>query len=490
MFKSLRSRLLLSHTTVIFAALLVIAGAALVIGSLPSVRYVPTLRELDAISQVSRSEILRLVQAGADDERVLQVLQQTAEESGVRVLIARAGDREVIYDSSDSNSWVGVPITGVTLPARLLPTTDENAIAGLFRHPNGSTWLVYSRPFSSRGFGRLFVLYALPEPTRFALFRELGLFSLLSGAGCITFLLAVLLAFGIAAWVARPLSRMAGAAEAIAQGDYDQQLALEGPEEVQRVGSSFNSMAAQVAATRQAQRDFVANVSHDLKTPITSIRGWSQALLDGTAVSQDDRQQAAAVIHNEAERMERMVNQLLDLARIESGQIALHKTPVDLCQIAADVHRSLLLKAQDKGVQLTLETTPVPPISGDADRLMQVFTNLVDNGLTHTPPGGRVHLDVHPHGERAVEVTVQDTGKGIAPHDLPRIFERFYQVDKSRQSQRRRGSGLGLAIVQELIHLHNGRIQARSQVGEGSVFTVRLPVSDEPAASTLVKLEG
>lgn len=483
MFKSLRGRLLLSYAVVIATALLVIIGSAFVVGSLPAVRYVPTLRELDAISRTSRSELLRLLQTRAGDELLLRVLDQTAVDNDVRVLVVRAEDRQIIYDTSD-NEWLGVTVTGVELPPRLLTTIEPNAIAGLFTHPGGSNWLVYSRPISSSGFGRLFILFATPEPTRLVLFRELGLFNifLLSGAGCIAFLLAILLAFGIVSWISQPLRQMATAAEAIAQGEYEQQIPPQGPEEVQRVAHSFNSMAAQVAATRQAQRDFVANVSHDLKTPITSIQGWSQALLDGTAVSPAVQQQAAVVIHSEAERMSRMVRQLLDLARIESGQLALHKTAVDLVQLVSDVQRSFLLRAQEQQIQLTLATTPAPRINGDPDRLTQVFTNLVENAFTHTPAGGRVHLDVHPHGAQGVEVVVQDTGKGIPPADLSRIFERFYQVDKSRAKphaqQRRAGSGLGLAIVNELVTLHNGRLHVHSEVGKGSAFVVHLPVGE------------
>jgi len=490
MLKSLRGRLFFSYTAIIFAVLFVIAFAALVIGSLPSVRYVPTLRELDAISRVSRSEILRLIQLPSGDERLLAVLDQIAEEGDVRVVVARAGDRKVFYDTNN-NEWFGVTIEGVELPDRLLPTTDVNAIAGLFTHPDGSTWLVYSRPISSTGFGRLFVLFAKPEPSRAALFRELGLFNLLTGAGCLAGLLAILLVFAIVSWVSRPLQKLAGATEAIAAGDYDQQLPLEGPEEVQQVARNFNGMVTQVASTRQAQRDFLANVSHDLKTPITSIQGWSQALLDGTAVTPESQKRAAGIIHNEAERMSRMVRQLLDLAKIESGQLELNKEAVDLIQVVKDVQHSLLPKANEKQIHLTVNTEPVPPIFGDVDRLMQIFINLVDNALTHTPDGGRVHLDVHSHGDKAVEVVVQDTGKGIAPEELSRIFERFYQVDKSRaKSSRRSGSGLGLAIVQELVTLHNGRIQARSEVGRGSAFIVRLPVSDSPEASTIVRRSG
>ncbi|MCP5098443.1 MAG: HAMP domain-containing histidine kinase [Chloroflexi bacterium] len=487
MLKSLRSRLLLSFIVVIVTTQVAILVAALIIGSLPAVRYSPVLRELDAISQVSRSELLRLLQSNASNQRMLRVLDETAVENNVRVLVAQASNLEVTYDTNN-NEWVEVIIGGVVLPARLLPSTDENTLAGLFTHPDGSTWLVYSRAISSSGFGSRVVLYVRPEPTRFGLFRDLGLIPLLIGATVVSFILSILLALGIAGWVIRPLQRLAGATEAIAQGDYDQKLSLQGPEEVQRVATSFNSMAAQVAATRQAQRDFVANVSHDLKTPITSIQGWSQALLDGAADSPQAKEHAAGVINSEAERMSRMVRQLLDLAKIESGQIELQKEAVDLMQLVTDVYRNLSIRAREKQIHLTLDVEPIDPILGDPDRLMQVFTNLVDNALSHTPTEGRVHLDVHPHGEKAVEVVVQDTGKGIEAEELDRIFERFYQVDKSRtQTHRRTGSGLGLAIVHELVLMHNGRIFARSELDKGSVFVVRLPISDMPDVSTIVR---
>jgi len=299
-----------------------------------------------------------------------------------------------------------------------------------------------------------------------ALFRELGLFNLLLGAGILTFFLAILLAFGIVSWITRPLHKLVGATEAISQGDYEQRVPLEGPEEVQRVAVSFNSMAAQVATTRQAQRDFVANVSHDLKTPITSIQGWSQALQDGTAVSPDSQQRAASIIHNEAERMSRMVRQLLDLAKIESGQLELHKESVDLCQIVTDVHHSLLPRANAQQIHLTVHTEGVPPILGDADRLMQVFTNLVDNALTHTLAGGRVHLDVHAHGDKAIEVVVQDTGKGIAPDELARIFERFY-TDRPHENFGQ-NSGLGLNISRQIVTAHGGRLYAENRPQDGA----------------------
>lgn len=483
MFRSLRSWLLLSFAGLILSVLFFIFIAALFIGSLPTLRYAPTFRQLDDISQISLSEIRRLQNAGGRSPEVFDVLSETAQENGVRVLIVTLRNQHIQFDSED-DAWVGETLTNV----EQYDTGDDSSFAAVYTRPNGTNWLIYSRALINSEFGQFLIVYAKPEPNRLSYFADLRLGQLLFTSSGITFVIAIFLAFAIAAAVARPLQKMAHAAEAIAEGDYEHTIDVQGPHEVQSMANSFNVMSKKVASTRQAQRDFVANVSHDLKTPITSIQGWSQAILDGTAVSPQLQQQAAQVIFDESERMARMVQQLLDLARIESGQLELTFALVDLSQIADDVYRVLAVKAQEKGIHFTVDKTPIPPIMGDQDRLMQVFINLTDNAITHTPAGGRVHLDVHPHGVGAVEFVVQDTGKGIPADELSRIFERFYQVDKSRaKSQPKQGTGLGLAIVNELVLLHNGRILAQSEVGVGSAFTVRLPVSHSPEVPTVIQ---
>lgn len=491
MFRSLRSRLLLSYSLIIVVTLFVVSLALLALGAQPRLRFQPALQRLDIISRTSRNNLIRLQASNADRDTFLQALVDTAESENIRILIATADDVQIIFDTDTSQSLMGVTIDGAELPRDFLPTADPNTIAARFEDPNGNRWLVYTRAISSTGFGRQVVVYAVPEPGPFTILRELDFGTAFVRAGLVGLLISVLLAWLIARSVARPLQAMAGAAEAIAQGEYEQQLPLEGPEEVKRVADSFNSMSAQVAATRQAQRDFVANVSHDLKTPVTSIQGWSQALLDGTAVSSEDQAQAANIIYSEAERMGRMVAQLLDLARIESGQLTLNRSLLDLAEICAVVRQNLLPRAQAHQIHLTAEADPLPPIWGDYDRLMQVVSNLVDNALSHTPTGGRVHMAVRPYGDKAVELTVQDTGKGMSPEQLSRIFERFYQVDKSRtREDGRSGSGLGLSIVQELVALHYGRIQARSEAGKGSIFIVRLPLEKAVEPSTIIRRES
>lgn len=487
MFKTLRSRLLISTFAIVIALFVAVVALFWQINR-PDVRYLPALQQLTAVSLANRAQIRQLRSVGAGAAALEQLLGRMAADTGVRIVVANAGNSRVIYDSEENESWVGETIDVANRPRQFLAEAELNTISGRFQHPDGSRWLVYSPPIPEIGQIRIF--YIQQEPTLLAFFREF-FFSPLVGAGLTALLLGTLLALWIASSVARPLHKMADAAEAIAMGDYDQQLRPQGPEEVQRVANSFNSMAAQVEVTRQAQRDFVANVSHDLKTPLTSIQGWSQALMDGTADSIEERQRAAKIIHDETARMTRLVTQLLDLARIESGQLKLNLDYVDLCQVLEDVKRNLSVKAEKAGIHLTLEMNQIPPVWGDHDRLMQVFSNLVDNALAHTPEGGRVHLSAYSHGDNAVEAIVQDTGRGIESRELSRIFERFYQADKSRSRQEgRRGSGLGLAIARELIEAQNGRIQVRSELGKGSAFIVRLPVSKVPEASTITRRQA
>jgi signal transduction histidine kinase len=261
----------------------------------------------------------------------------------------------------------------------------------------------------------------------------------------------------------------------MAGGDYRQRVPVEGPREVRTLAASFNNMAGRVAVAQQAQRDFLANVSHDLRTPLTSIQGFSQAIAEGVASDPASAQHAAQIIHDEAGRMHRMVESLLDLARIESGQLDVQARAIALSDLLQGVGDSISVKAREKGLQLTLDVPPdLPRIAGDGDRLAQVFTNLLDNAVTHTPPGGQIALRAGTNHD-GVTITVRDTGEGIPAADLPRIFERFYQVDKSRKNDRRSGIGLGLAITKQIVESHGGAIHVTSQPGQGTTFTVWLP---------------
>jgi two-component system OmpR family sensor kinase len=271
--------------------------------------------------------------------------------------------------------------------------------------------------------------------------------------------------------ITRPLRHLGAAVEAVARGDLNHQVPVSGPSEMRAVAHAFNLMSEEVRTTQEAQRDFMANVTHDLKTPLTSIQGYSQAIMDGTA---KDPSKAADIIHDEAGRLTRMVSDLTDLAHMRTARTHIRREPVDLTQIVRTVSQKLSVVAQKRDISLTTNIQPIPLIMADGDQLVQVLNNLLGNAIKYTGSGGVVKVSLCQAEEGGVLIQVADNGVGIPEHELPRIFERFYQVDKSRGPSR--GTGLGLAIVNEIVQAHDGRISVKSEPGSGTTFTVWLPV--------------
>jgi signal transduction histidine kinase len=338
---------------------------------------------------------------------------------------------------------------------------------------DGTYWLYTGKPIANG----MYVVVARERPTTPLpqVFAD-DIFMPLFQAGIAASLLSLLLAGAISNWIASPLQRIAEAAREFADGKLPD-LTPEGPEEVVELGEAFIEMSERVFASQQSQRDFVANVSHELKTPLTSIQGFAQAMLDGTADDPATREQSSQIIYDEAGRMHRMVVELLDLARIDAGTAEFLQDPVDLNPLIHNVISKFQPQTEAAQVELYSEISSLPPLVGDGDRLSQVFTNLIDNALKHTPAGGRVIIRAQRVGD-ALEITVADTGKGIDPIEVERIFERFYQVDKARTGGAGRGIGLGLAIANEIVEKHGGTLSVQSQPGQGSTFTVRLPVAN------------
>ena len=223
----------------------------------------------------------------------------------------------------------------------------------------------------------------------------------------------------------------------------------------------------------QVRKDFVANVSHELRTPITSIKGFSETLLDGAMKDEKALVSFLEIILKESDRLQSMIQELLDLSRIEQQEFTLNLTPVDLGAILGESGAILAGKAREKEIELTVSLPDKPLIiEGDAARLKQVFINLLTNAVVYTPQGGKVHAALSDAGDRAV-VTVKDSGVGIHTSEVPRIFERFYRVDKAR-SRDSGGTGLGLAIVKHIIEVMKGKIAVQSEPGQGTEFTVTL----------------
>lgn len=286
---------------------------------------------------------------------------------------------------------------------------------------------------------------------------------------------SILLALYLSNYVAKPLHRLSRAAWDLAHGNLDRRVEVSGKDEIAMLSRYFNYMAERIDLSARLQKELVANVSHEIRTPLTSIEGFSQALLEDMVESEEDRRRYLEVIGQESRRLKRVLSQLLALSRIDAGAWALHfstLSPEAFLERMAEKFRPL---AEEKGLELFLEPpSGLTEVVTDGDALEQVLTNLLDNAVKFTPPGGRVTLSADRTSGGGLRIQVRDTGKGIPPQDLERVFERFFRVERSR-AQDYGGSGLGLAVCRELVHLLGGRISAWSEPGKGSVFIVELP---------------
>jgi two-component system sensor histidine kinase ResE len=229
------------------------------------------------------------------------------------------------------------------------------------------------------------------------------------------------------------------------------------------------------------RRDFLANVSHELRTPLSMLQGYSEALIDDVAATPEERRELAQVIHDESVRMGRLVNDLMDLAKMEAGRLELKRGHVDVSALLDRVVRKYAIPVRDREIRLTLDNRIGRLVleGGDEGRLEQVLTNLLDNAFRHSAAGTEITLSAEMaewKGKPAVRLVVADQGEGIPEHELSRIFERFYKVDKAR-TRASGGTGLGLAIVKQIVDLHRGTISVTSRPGAGTRFEILLPVS-------------
>jgi signal transduction histidine kinase len=325
--------------------------------------------------------------------------------------------------------------------------------------------------------GNAFRVLIVAEPQGSAVRPIVRLAGPLGWAALIAFLIAAAVALILARSVTRPLITLTRATRAVARGDYGQRVPVREGDEVGELGHSFNQMAQEIERTRRRERDFLANISHDLKTPLTSIQGFAGALTDGT-VPPDAYPAVARIIHEEAQRMGQLVGDVLQLSRLEAGDLPLALGPLDAGDLLRETAHRFERRAAQAGIALVVDLPDdgALPLLADRGRLEQVLGNLIENAIRHTPSEGRIDLvaqSAEQDGRAAVRLVVRDTGEGIAPSDLPRIFERFYQADKARATKRA-GSGLGLAIVKELVERHGGTIRAESTLGAGTAMIITL----------------
>ncbi len=300
----------------------------------------------------------------------------------------------------------------------------------------------------------------------------------------VVFLFAALVGRWLIARLTAPLRQLADTAAMMSDGKTDSRAANYDMDELQRIACSLNALADQLQTCQKEFREFVAQASHELRTPLTAVKLHAEALSAGAIQDSGVAQRFLKDIEQEVDRLARMVNDLLDLSRLESGVEVSRRTLLNLGTMVTEVGEDFAVRAERAGIQLHVWVQPnLPSIYADEDQLWRVLMNLLDNALHYTPPGGRVDLRVGNDPHRGViHFEVQDSGVGIPPEDLPHIFKPFYRTQSTRQrSARSPGSGLGLAICKSIIEHHGGRIGVDSRLGQGSTFWFDLPAVNDPS---------
>ncbi len=457
MFSTLRSRLWLSYAFIIVTALGVVAMILFVFLLRNPILSRQTLERLRAVQMVVKERV-----NVPESQPITLAAEKASQTFGVRVLLYSREKQLTLDTYADTEAPLPFP------KQRILSRNTTP----LVRDENGANWLysIEKLPDGS------FLMVASPRP-RFSIlnvFNDEFLPIILQG-GLIALLLSLVLAFFVARWIADPLQKVVLAARTL-PSDEIRPVETRGPHEVQELTRAFNAMIARMQASQRSQREFVANVSHELKTPLTSIQGFAQAILDGTADSNESRQQAAQVIYTESGRMHRLVLDLLDLARLDAGTADMTMSPVHLPALLNAVAEKFSPQLQRAGVNIEVKAPPdLPTVTADGDRMAQVFTNLVDNALKFTPRDGLITMQVVVLNNE-MHVSVTDSGTGIPEEAQAKIFTRFYQADPARRGGEKHGAGLGLAIAREIVLAHGGRISVRSGLGEGTTFDVFLPL--------------
>lgn len=312
-----------------------------------------------------------------------------------------------------------------------------------------------------------------PEAAIDSTFNRIERLLLLAGFG------ATLLAFGLivvlSSRIARPLREMARLTQELARGHYGHRQTVMGTDEVAVLGQSINDLADELHRLQTTRKEFLADVAHELRTPLSYIRGYTQVLSEGLAKSTEEQQKYLDIISGESERIERLVNDLFSLAQADEGVLQISREPCRLEDIIQESVTRFERTAEGKDIKLVLSLGQFPEIMVDPGRMSQVMFNLLDNAIRYTNPGGIITIRMVSLKE-FLQVSVEDTGIGISKAELPHIWDRLYRVEKSR-SRERGGTGLGLAIVKQIVELHGGTVQAQSVEGKGTTIAFRIPLS-------------
>jgi signal transduction histidine kinase len=285
--------------------------------------------------------------------------------------------------------------------------------------------------------------------------------------------IALLLGIFLSRTLTRPIRELTIATHAISEGDLTQQVPIRSKDELGELGKAFNKMSTELSRSVNARKQMTADIAHELRTPLSLILGHAEAVHDGVLPPTKENFE---IIREEAERLEHLVDDLRTLSLADAGELSITTQSTEAGQLLQEVSSLYRIRAKKKNIKLDLDVaSPLPALEVDPGRMTQVITNILDNALRHTPENGRISLSAKKIKDQ-VELAIQDSGPGLSPEDISRIFERFYRADAARQREDG-GSGLGLAIAKSIVMAHNGQLSAESETGKGLKIKIALPIS-------------
>jgi signal transduction histidine kinase len=465
---SIGAKLILSHSAVILLSLSL--AALTFVYLLQPYQTQQALDRLSALAIPLAAQVRILEVGGSAAPEIAGFLDEQAKDLGVRILLVRQSDQSVAHDTGGALVGYTLVFDGARRPGSLV-------LEGTADVPGeGSLALVSMRPpppppagpALRRRFGvenRQFTVALAARRSTLA-GEWLQLVPRLAVAALVSLFASIAVAFVISRSISRRLAGIARASEAMARGDYGQRAEVRGGDEIGRLASAFNTMANEVAESHQTLRAFLADVSHELRTPLTTVQGFAQAILDGTVRGQQGVEESARVIKEDDERLSRMVEDLLDLSRIQSGQTPMEVRSVNLCDIVSGAVKRARQRAQGRLMRLDLPSEP-QYVMADSHRIEEVLETLLTNAGNHTPSDGQISVTVASRGAEVV-ARVHNTGSFVREADRERIFQRFARGGDAG------GNGLGLAIAKEIAHQHAGRIDLESSPDAGTTFTLVL----------------
>ncbi len=502
MFAALRSKLVVSHVVVVALAFFLTVGIA----------SVPIRRAQEARSRASLALSAESVSRQIDLARQLSLRNDAIQDSTTIEFAQRLADNEhrrsanrilliddsgtVIVDSDAVRSMVGESLPQiadavidistqirssqpVSRPGgRVALALDTRSLrAGTI---DGRTAVVAGSAASATrdidGFYAVAIAPHATPPVFDDVIRPLTIAAII-GLGA-----SVVIALLIARTVTGPLRELTQSASRISPGDLNERVTIEAGGEIGTLVVAFNRMLDRIATTYQSQRDLLANIAHELRTPLTSIQGYSHALRDNVLKNDQERDGALVVISDEAARMTVLVEQILQLARLESRQLSLDLRATNLGDIFEVIQNQFTPLARERGVQLQIETTNVE-VTADSELLIQAIGNITSNAIRHTPVDGRVAVRasrvIRARQPPRIRIVISDSGEGIDEEHLNRVFERFYRAGDKAREDASSSYGLGLSIVREIVERHGGEINVESAPGTGAMFSLEFPESPE-----------